>query len=163
MAQSDHCLWDVSSVSNSFLVCLACLLLSFLAFVSRVSPKYNMALFLSSHPWIAAFQPLSSPALLLSLPSASPLSRPPPLHCPLRCHLCNIMFYVLWNPHRSRLQYNLDVADRLPDEHVLIGVYVNLLQSNPDTWLVGVLRPRSGKHSRGRSVLCRTAASWPLP
>ncbi|XP_023776931.1 dystrobrevin alpha isoform X7 [Cyanistes caeruleus] len=29
------------------------------------------------------------------------------------------------------LQYSLDVADRLADEHVLIGVYVNMLQSNP--------------------------------
>ncbi|XP_056340525.1 dystrobrevin alpha isoform X3 [Oenanthe melanoleuca] len=29
------------------------------------------------------------------------------------------------------LQYSLDVADRLADEHVLIGVYVNLLQSSP--------------------------------
>lgn len=31
----------------------------------------------------------------------------------------------------SRLQYSLDVADRLADEHVLIGVYVNMLQSSP--------------------------------
>ncbi|XP_057253700.1 dystrobrevin alpha isoform X3 [Pezoporus wallicus] len=30
-----------------------------------------------------------------------------------------------------RLQYSLDVADRLADEHVLIGLYVNMLQSNP--------------------------------
>ncbi|XP_066186720.1 dystrobrevin alpha isoform X7 [Sylvia atricapilla] len=29
------------------------------------------------------------------------------------------------------LQYSLDVADRLADEHVLIRVYVNMLQSNP--------------------------------
>ncbi|XP_071660246.1 dystrobrevin alpha isoform X4 [Patagioenas fasciata] len=29
------------------------------------------------------------------------------------------------------LQYSLDVADRLADEHVLIGLYVNMLQSNP--------------------------------
>ncbi|XP_039558964.1 dystrobrevin alpha isoform X13 [Passer montanus] len=29
------------------------------------------------------------------------------------------------------LQYSLDVADRLADEHVLIGVYVNMLQSSP--------------------------------
>ncbi|XP_058276154.1 dystrobrevin alpha isoform X6 [Hirundo rustica] len=28
-------------------------------------------------------------------------------------------------------QYSLDVADRLADEHVLIGVYVNMLQSSP--------------------------------
>lgn len=32
---------------------------------------------------------------------------------------------------RFRLQYSLDVADRLADEHVLIGVYVSMLQSNP--------------------------------
>lgn len=30
-----------------------------------------------------------------------------------------------------RFQYSLDVADRLADEHVLIGVYVNMLQSSP--------------------------------
>ncbi|OXB59384.1 hypothetical protein ASZ78_001916 [Callipepla squamata] len=30
-----------------------------------------------------------------------------------------------------QLQYSLDVADRLADEHVLIGLYVNMLQSNP--------------------------------
>ncbi|KFQ36814.1 Dystrobrevin alpha, partial [Mesitornis unicolor] len=29
------------------------------------------------------------------------------------------------------LQYSLDVADRLADEHVLIGLYVSMLQSNP--------------------------------
>nr|XP_019957590.1 PREDICTED: dystrobrevin alpha-like [Paralichthys olivaceus] len=31
------------------------------------------------------------------------------------------------------LNYNLDVADRLADEHALIGLYVNLLQNNPNT------------------------------
>ncbi len=41
--------------------------------------------------------------------------------------------------HCSRLNYNLDVADRLADEHALIGLYVNLLQNNPKTWLVGVV------------------------
>ncbi|PIO39769.1 hypothetical protein AB205_0105590 [Aquarana catesbeiana] len=29
-----------------------------------------------------------------------------------------------------RLQYSLDVADRLADEHVLIGVYANMIQNN---------------------------------
>ncbi|XP_043922558.1 dystrobrevin alpha isoform X3 [Protopterus annectens] len=29
------------------------------------------------------------------------------------------------------LQYSFDVADRLADEHVLIGLYVNMLQNNP--------------------------------
>ncbi|XP_065255456.1 dystrobrevin alpha isoform X3 [Emys orbicularis] len=33
------------------------------------------------------------------------------------------------------LQYSLDVADRLADEHVLIGLYVNMLQSNPSRTL----------------------------
>ncbi|XP_074843311.1 dystrobrevin alpha isoform X7 [Carettochelys insculpta] len=33
------------------------------------------------------------------------------------------------------LQYSLDVADRLADEHVLIGLYVNMLQSNPTRML----------------------------
>ncbi|XP_053873074.1 dystrobrevin alpha isoform X2 [Malaclemys terrapin pileata] len=33
------------------------------------------------------------------------------------------------------LQYSLDVADRLADEHVLIGLYVNMLQSNPSRML----------------------------
>uniref|UniRef100_A0A8C7YVH8 Dystrobrevin n=1 Tax=Oryzias sinensis TaxID=183150 RepID=A0A8C7YVH8_9TELE len=44
------------------------------------------------------------------------------------------------NPYSTKkLKYNLDVADRLADEHVLIGLYVTLLQSNPRSWLVGVL------------------------
>ncbi|XP_070603823.1 dystrobrevin alpha isoform X8 [Erythrolamprus reginae] len=34
-----------------------------------------------------------------------------------------------------RLQYSLDVADRLADEHVLIGLYVNMLQNNPSRLL----------------------------
>lgn len=38
-----------------------------------------------------------------------------------------------------RLNYNLDVADRLADEHALIGLYVNLLQNNPKSWLVSVV------------------------
>ncbi|XP_061109450.1 dystrobrevin alpha isoform X5 [Conger conger] len=33
------------------------------------------------------------------------------------------------------LNYSLDVADRLADEHVLIGLYVNLLHSNPTCML----------------------------
>ncbi|XP_015744643.1 dystrobrevin alpha isoform X2 [Python bivittatus] len=33
------------------------------------------------------------------------------------------------------LQYSLDVADRLADEHVLIGLYVNMLQNNPSRLL----------------------------
>ncbi|XP_064409708.1 dystrobrevin alpha isoform X1 [Latimeria chalumnae] len=33
------------------------------------------------------------------------------------------------------IQYSLDVADRLADEHVLIGLYVNMLQNNPSRML----------------------------
>ncbi|XP_023569962.1 dystrobrevin alpha isoform X3 [Octodon degus] len=33
------------------------------------------------------------------------------------------------------IQYSLNVADRLADEHVLIGLYVNMLQSNPSCML----------------------------
>ncbi|XP_053321974.1 dystrobrevin alpha [Spea bombifrons] len=33
------------------------------------------------------------------------------------------------------LQYSLDVADRLADEHVLIGVYASMLQNNPSCML----------------------------
>lgn len=36
-----------------------------------------------------------------------------------------------------RIQYSLNVADRLADEHVLIGLYVNMLRNNP-SWLVQV-------------------------
>ncbi|MEE6464060.1 hypothetical protein FKM82_006157 [Ascaphus truei] len=35
----------------------------------------------------------------------------------------------------GRLQYSLDVADRLADEHVLIGVYASMLQNNPSRML----------------------------
>ncbi|XP_062933182.1 dystrobrevin alpha isoform X2 [Cynocephalus volans] len=33
------------------------------------------------------------------------------------------------------IQYSLNVADRLADEHVLIGLYVNMLQNNPSCML----------------------------
>uniref|UniRef100_A0A8C1NCF6 Dystrobrevin, alpha n=2 Tax=Cyprinus carpio TaxID=7962 RepID=A0A8C1NCF6_CYPCA len=32
--------------------------------------------------------------------------------------------------HGFRVQYNLDIADRLADEHILIGLYVNLLRKD---------------------------------
>ncbi|XP_069047596.1 dystrobrevin alpha isoform X2 [Lepisosteus oculatus] len=38
------------------------------------------------------------------------------------------------------LNYSLDVADRLADEHVLIGLYVNLLHRNPTHMLEGSSR-----------------------
>lgn len=129
---------------------IVCLLISFfmvgmysfmfLVFISGVSRKHNMALFLSSRPWIAAFQLLSSSHLLfcsLSFSLSSPSS--PISQLPLCCHLCNIMSYICETLYCSRLKYNLNVADRLADEHVLIGLYVNLLQNNPKTWLVGVM------------------------
>lgn len=48
------------------------------------------------------------------------------------CSLCLCVCVCLAHTlPRSRLQYSLDVADRLADEHVLIGVYVNMLQSSP--------------------------------
>ncbi|CAH7095754.1 Dtnb [Phodopus roborovskii] len=34
-----------------------------------------------------------------------------------------------------RIQYSLNVADRLADEHVLIGLYVNMLRNNPSCML----------------------------
>lgn len=36
-----------------------------------------------------------------------------------------------------RIQYSLSVADRLADEHVLIGLYVSMLRNSP-SWLVQV-------------------------
>jgi len=36
---------------------------------------------------------------------------------------------------RFRIQYSLNVADRLADEHVLIGLYVNRLRNNPSCML----------------------------
>ncbi|XP_068093443.1 dystrobrevin alpha isoform X4 [Hyperolius riggenbachi] len=41
-----------------------------------------------------------------------------------------IKLYVNQLQNLPRLQYSLDVADRLADEHVLIGVYANMLQNN---------------------------------
>ncbi|XP_045152119.1 dystrobrevin alpha isoform X3 [Echinops telfairi] len=36
-----------------------------------------------------------------------------------------------------RVQYSLNVADRLADEHVLLGLYVNMLRNNPSCMLDG--------------------------
>ncbi|XP_010884015.1 dystrobrevin alpha isoform X14 [Esox lucius] len=50
--------------------------------------------------------------------------------------------------------YSLDVADRLADEHVLIGLYVNLLQNNPTSCLL-----ESGSHQdEEHSLIARYAA-----
>lgn len=41
------------------------------------------------------------------------------------------------NPYSTKkVNYNLEVADRLADEHVLIGLYVTLLQNNPKSCLL---------------------------
>uniref|UniRef100_A0A8B9GR41 Dystrobrevin, alpha n=1 Tax=Astyanax mexicanus TaxID=7994 RepID=A0A8B9GR41_ASTMX len=40
-----------------------------------------------------------------------------------------------WSDVCSRVQYSIDIADRLADEHVLIGLYANLLQKKR-SWLV---------------------------
>ncbi|MBN3311512.1 DTNA protein, partial [Atractosteus spatula] len=50
------------------------------------------------------------------------------------------------------LNYSLDVADRLADEHVLIGLYVNLLHRNPT-------QCEPGRFSRSVGLL--TPVSWP--
>ncbi|XP_054452786.1 dystrobrevin alpha [Anoplopoma fimbria] len=51
------------------------------------------------------------------------------------------------------LNYNLDVADRLADEHALIGLYVNLLQNNPRTCLL-----ESNHQDEEHSLIARYAA-----
>ncbi|XP_031662754.1 dystrobrevin alpha isoform X4 [Oncorhynchus kisutch] len=45
------------------------------------------------------------------------------------------------------LNYSLDVADRLADEHVLIGLYVNLLQHNPMSCLLESSNHQDEEHS----------------
>uniref|UniRef100_A0A8C4IR32 Dystrobrevin n=1 Tax=Dicentrarchus labrax TaxID=13489 RepID=A0A8C4IR32_DICLA len=57
------------------------------------------------------------------------------------------------NPYSTKkLNYNLDVADRLADEHALIGLYVNLLQNNPKIWL------SSNHQDEEHSLIARYAA-----
>ncbi|XP_037643431.1 dystrobrevin alpha isoform X4 [Sebastes umbrosus] len=51
------------------------------------------------------------------------------------------------------LNYNLEVADRLADEHALIGLYVNLLQNNPRTCLL-----ESNHQDEEHSLIARYAA-----
>lgn len=59
------------------------------------------------------------------------------------------------NPYSTKkLNYNLDVADRLADEHVLIGLYVKLLQNNPKTCLL----ERSNQQDEEHSLIARYAA-----
>ncbi|KAM6990670.1 dystrobrevin alpha isoform 5-T5 [Tautogolabrus adspersus] len=56
------------------------------------------------------------------------------------------------------LNYNLDVADRLADEHTLIGFYVNLLQNNPKTCLLESSNHQDEEHSLIARYAARLAA-----
>ncbi|XP_029379976.1 dystrobrevin alpha isoform X1 [Echeneis naucrates] len=56
------------------------------------------------------------------------------------------------------LNYNLDVADRLADEHVLIGLYVNLLQNIPKTCLLESSNHQDEEHSLIARYAARLAA-----
>ncbi|XP_010781687.1 dystrobrevin alpha isoform X7 [Notothenia coriiceps] len=59
------------------------------------------------------------------------------------------------NPYSTKkLSYNLDVADRLADEHALIGLYVKLLQKNPKSCLL----ESSSYHDEEHSLIARYAA-----
>ncbi|KAM6918736.1 dystrobrevin alpha isoform 4-T5 [Xenentodon cancila] len=63
------------------------------------------------------------------------------------------------NPYSTKkLKYNLDVADRLADEHVLIGLYVNLLQNNPKTCLLEGSNNQDEEHSLIARYAARLAA-----
>uniref|UniRef100_A0A7N8YJ89 Dystrobrevin n=1 Tax=Mastacembelus armatus TaxID=205130 RepID=A0A7N8YJ89_9TELE len=61
-------------------------------------------------------------------------------------------------PPSLLLNYNLDVADRLADEHVLIGLYVNLLQNNPKTCLLESSNHQDEEHSLIARYAARLAA-----
>ncbi|XP_035527076.1 dystrobrevin alpha isoform X3 [Morone saxatilis] len=56
------------------------------------------------------------------------------------------------------LNYNLDVADRLADEHALIGLYVNLLQNNPKICLLESSNHQDEEHSLIARYAARLAA-----
>ncbi|MED6256849.1 hypothetical protein ATANTOWER_029760, partial [Ataeniobius toweri] len=56
------------------------------------------------------------------------------------------------------LKYNLDVADRLADEHVLIGLYVNLLQNSPKSCLAESSNHQDDEHSLIARYAARLAA-----
>ncbi|XP_070829554.1 dystrobrevin alpha isoform X4 [Chaetodon trifascialis] len=63
------------------------------------------------------------------------------------------------NPYSTKkLNYNLDVADRLADEHALIGLYVNLLQNNPRTCLLESSNHQDEEHSLIARYAARLAA-----
>ncbi|XP_060777005.1 dystrobrevin alpha isoform X2 [Neoarius graeffei] len=52
------------------------------------------------------------------------------------------------------VQYSLDIADRLSDEHVLIGLYVNLLQKNR----TGLLESRTNNQDDEHYLIARYAS-----
>ncbi|XP_047016027.1 dystrobrevin alpha isoform X2 [Ictalurus punctatus] len=52
------------------------------------------------------------------------------------------------------VQYSLDIADRLADEHVLIGLYVNLLQKNR----TGLLESRTNNQDDEHYLIARYAS-----
>ncbi|XP_034743961.1 dystrobrevin alpha isoform X8 [Etheostoma cragini] len=56
------------------------------------------------------------------------------------------------------LNYNLDVADRLADEHALIRLYVNLLQNNPKSCLLESSNHQEEEHSLIARYAARLAA-----
>ncbi|XP_027877290.1 dystrobrevin alpha isoform X12 [Xiphophorus couchianus] len=63
------------------------------------------------------------------------------------------------NPYSTKkLKYNLDVADRLADEHVLIGLYVNLLQNSPKLCLLESSNHQDEEHSLIARYAARLAA-----
>ncbi|KAM4727916.1 dystrobrevin alpha isoform 2-T2 [Anableps anableps] len=63
------------------------------------------------------------------------------------------------NPYSTKkLKYNLDVADRLADEHVLIGLYVNLLQNSPKSCLLESSNHQDEEHSLIARYAARLAA-----
>uniref|UniRef100_A0A8D0CPP7 Dystrobrevin n=1 Tax=Sander lucioperca TaxID=283035 RepID=A0A8D0CPP7_SANLU len=84
---------------------------------------------------------------VLSLSASCPLSPCPSI---VTCVMSCVMFCETL--HCSRLNYNLDVADRLADEHALIRLYVNLLQNNPRSWL------SSNHQEEEHSLIARYAA-----
>ncbi|XP_030218623.1 dystrobrevin alpha isoform X4 [Gadus morhua] len=56
------------------------------------------------------------------------------------------------------VNYQLDVADRLADEHVLIGLYVNLLQNNPRSRFLESSSHQDDEHSLIARYAARLAA-----
>ncbi|XP_032387494.1 dystrobrevin alpha isoform X6 [Etheostoma spectabile] len=63
------------------------------------------------------------------------------------------------NPYSTKkINYNLDVADRLADEHALIRLYVNLLQNNPKSCLLESSNHQEEEHSLIARYAARLAA-----